>query len=175
MVEVRDNYLPDIFSNIVERVNDTFANRVTDPFNVEFNSGLYEQVVTDKTKNPTNPDILVWLIMPIKVIQNSNFLYGVASPSIIIAKPTDTNYTQAERENLVFSPRLFPVYNEILKQVKADKNISPGLTLNHEQHILPYWGGGEGMSPGQTNLWKFYVDAIKVNFLDLKIRKKPVC
>lgn len=175
MVVVRDNYLPDIFHNIIERVSNTFSTRPSDPFNVEFNHGLHEQVVVDKLRNPTNPDILVWLIMPLKIVRTNKLLYGVASPSIIIAKPTDTNYTQAERENQVFFPRLYPVYNEILTQIKGDKNLSNGLTINHEQQILPYWGGGEGNSPGQPNLWKFYVDAIKVNFTDLQIRKTPLC
>ncbi len=170
-------YLPDIFQGIVQRVSDAFSSRVTDPFAVFFDKGIQKQVgksVYQKTVNSIATWPLVWLVMPFTTDKGDDYsIHGFATCTLIIAAPTDANYTQQQRDDITIKPRLIPIYEIILQEIYREKWFEikgPG-SIKHKQIIRPYWGGSDVEGPNQTNLFKKEVDAIIISGLQLRIKK----
>jgi hypothetical protein len=113
-------FLPDVIESMVTRVNDAFSSRETDPFNVFFDKGIIQQV----RKAFTNADgrfPLVWMVYKFDEVFGTNFAVGQeANFQLIIAMPTDTEYTQQERDDISFKPRLLPIYHELMKEFKRE-------------------------------------------------------
>jgi len=164
-----DPYLPDIIKLVIARVNAVFAYRAVDPFQVYYDHGLYEQVGTDRLRSGRGY-LLVWLVMPFtETAPIDDSYYGDANCKILIATATSNNYTQLEREDINFHPRLIPVYREIINQLKLEPKLLNGSKVDHTKRVIPYWGGGEPAGPGQANLWKDNVEGIEIANCKLKI------
>lgn len=173
--EYIEPYLPDILKCIVARVNSVFENRDDDPFSVHYERGIYSQVGNDRMKNNTGY-LMVWLMMPF--IENSpkdESYYADAICDLIIATTTEANYTQQQREEINFFPRLIPVYHQLKREIKREVKLDNCPKLEHGKMLLPYWGGGDVSGPGAPNLWKNNVDAIKISGLKLKIKNIKCC
>jgi hypothetical protein len=171
-------YLPDIFEGIVTKVSQTFTSSLTDPFNVYFDKGIQSQVAKNIYKNnaPTFP--LIWLVMNfIEDRGKDPELFGSVRVEIIIAMPTDNSYTQQQRDDIVFKPRLIPVYDELLTQIIAERWFrvtTPDLT--HKRILRPYWGFGALNGVDSKNLFENFIDAIQITDLFLDIYDtKIVC
>lgn len=162
-------YLPDIIKCAVARVNTVFETRDDDPFSVQYGHGLYQQVGTDKLS--ADPSVLlVWLVMPFnEEIAQLKGYYSDANCKIVIAIKTDHNYSQQQREEINFHPRLIPVYNQLIQELKEEPKLNNSTMVEHTRVLLPYWGGGDVAEAGQPNLWKNYVDAIEIYPLKLQI------
>jgi hypothetical protein len=170
---VKQPYIPAIIAEVADRVNAYFQSQ-TIPFEVTFDRGLYNQVGNDRLRD-TPGLVLIWLVMPFIEPNESLEYYSDVSLKIIIAKSTDVNYTQIERENINYMPHLLPVYEKFLEELSNQKELQGILRFKHNKEILPYWGGGEEAGPSQTNLWKDYVDAIKISDLKLKVNYLNNC
>lgn len=168
-------YLPDIINGVVARVDAAFSLRTDDPFNVFFDKGILPQV-RRSVYNADGNFPLVWFVMKYDEIFGTNFsIYCEASFQLIIAIPTDNTYTQQQREDISFKPRLIPIYNQIVKEFKREHwFITIGdNTIKHRRQILPYWGMGDVEGTDQDNLFKGkHIDAISVYFQGLKIRRE---
>lgn len=170
-------YLPDIFEGIVARVNTIFSTRPTDPFTVYYDKGIYTQVAKNiyKLANATFP--LVWLVM--NFVENFGDDLEIAystTAHLIIAMPTDEKFTQEQRDEQKFKPRLIPIYDTLIDEIWKDENLQfegPKESVKHKRSLNPYWGGGPTNGTDNKNLFDNYIDAIQVIGLELKI--KNIC
>lgn len=171
-------YLPDIIKLVTARVNAVFEARETDPFSVFYDKGLYNQVGNDRLKTGDNY-LTVWFIMPYSEdAPRDGSYYADAAFDVIIAIKTEANYTQAEREETNFFPRLIPVYKEFIRQLKRETKLENDSFENiykHTKRFLPYWGGGDIAAPGAQNLWKNNADCIMISGLKVKISNTKCC
>lgn len=163
-------YLPDIIEGVVARVNTVFSTRVVDPFNVYFDYGLQNDVTKNiYTKQTAAPLVgtfpLVWLVMNFREERDSEEVFSDDSVDLILAMPTEANYTMRDRTDISFKPRLFPIYLETIEQLKAEPLLRLPDGLKHTKIDLPYWGGGE--SAGAKNLFKNFIDAVQIKNLRL--------
>src|SRR5690606_35452057 len=117
-VEGVDPYLPDIMKCIVARVNTVFETRDEDPFSVHYDRGLYNQVGNDRLSENSG-FYIVWLVMPFAENSPDNdSYYADATCELFIAAPTDSNYSQQQREDINFYPRLVPIYRQLIEEIK---------------------------------------------------------
>lgn len=170
-----DPYLPDILKCVVARVNSIFELRDDDPFSVHYDRGLYQQVGNDRLIDNSG-FIMIWLVMPfIEDGALDRSYYADATCELFIATPTEANYSQQQREDINFYPRLIPVFHELIKEIKNEPKLNRPKIVRHTRTLLPYWGGGDVMGPGQPNLWKNYADCIKISGLKLRIENIKNC
>jgi len=177
-------FLPDIIKDIVTRVDASFSTRATDPFDVFFDKGLLQQVIKSVNKAEGNFP-LVWLVY--KFNEEFGTAVGIeeeVSFQLVLAMPTDNKYTQQQREDIVFKPRLLPIAEQLLFEIRRDKWFShkPGEGgIKYSRHIAPYWGGSSIPNgtdannlfwQGQPGSGKF-AEAIFLNFEKLKIKRRP--
>lgn len=164
-------YLPDIMKGVVDRVNTFFSTRLTDPFSVYYDRGVVGQVKRSVYNADANFP-LIWFVMPYR----ESFEDGIVSEAtfqLIIAMPTDNTYTQQQREDISFIPRLMPIYHETMTQIDKEKWFPfTGGGIVHTREILPYWGMGDVEGPDQANLFDKFVDAISINITGLKVDLK---
>lgn len=171
-------YLPDIIRKVVARVDALMMESAVDPFHVYFDHGNQSQVSRSVYKaGDTFP--LVWLVMPYDMVRGRDFsVFADVTCQIIIAMPTDKDFTQTERDAQVIKPRLIPIYDELMIQLNDEYELSTEL-LNKTPHtatVWPYWGGGYINSGGDTkNLFENFIDAISITDLRFKIKHKKYC
>jgi hypothetical protein len=168
-----DPYLPDIMEGVVARVSAAFEARSVDPFPVFFDKGVYSQV--SKNIYANNPDKfpLVWLVMPFTTKRENFSIYGEVRCELIIVMPTDSKFTQQQRDDISFKPRLLPIYKVLLQEIARERWFSlKSPNVWHNQTIRPYWGGGDVNGSDTPNLFKKEVDAISISNLLLSIRSQ---
>jgi hypothetical protein len=170
-------WLPDIIEGIVSRVNASFSTRSTDPFDVFFDKGLIAQVMRSVNKADGNFP-LVWLVYKFDEQFGKNIsIEEEVSFQLIISMPTDNKYTQQQREDITFKPRLLPIYEQLLFEIKREMWFThqPG-QIKHSRHIAPYWGMGATTDTGNL-FWQGqqgkFADAIFLTFEGLKIKRRP--
>lgn len=166
-------YIPDIFKELVERVNEALQAYET-PIEVLYNDGIYSQVSSDLYKGDQPIDKpLIWLVMPYTEDTKNKRpgCYCKFTGQIIIAMGTSADYTNDERKELIFKPYLVPVFKELLKQISLTGQFgSPDEDeIEYRRRDWGYWGGGEAHLANTDNLFKHKVDAIQINGLSLDI------
>lgn len=168
-------YLPDIMQGVVARADADFFGRAIDPFHVYFAKGIHEQAARDLYASPDNYP-LVWLVMNFPEVRGKDFsIYGEATCTLFLLAPTSAQYTQQQRDDLIFKPRLLPLYQAIMDEIAAE----PGFqfkgsgSIEHTRQVRPYWGGGGVNGMDTPNLFEKQVDAITIT--NLKLRIKNAC
>lgn len=164
-----DPYLPDIMKDVVNRVSLFFENQ--NLFSVSYDKGIYNQVGNDRIKS----DLFIWLVMPFEEKRNDPDIYAEVDARLIIAAGTDANYSMQQREDINIKPKLIPVYERLIEEIKLETRLGNPKDISHTKKILPYWGGGETNGPGAANLWKECFDCIDFTGLRLKIEHKKEC
>lgn len=168
-----DPYLPDIIQGVVERVSAAFQARATDPFTVFFEKGLYTQVAKSVYKEQNHNNYpLIWYVMPEVIIRDDWSVYGHSDFDLYLIMPTDNTFTQQQRDDLSFKPRLVPIYNVLMEEVGREGWFKLGYTIDHKKTLLPYWGGADVGATDTKNLFKKNVDAIRVRFSKIGIRNE---
>lgn len=169
-------FLPNIIENCVGRVSAAFQAREVDPFQVFFDKGIIQQVRRSVYNAQFNFP-LVWLVYKYaETFGNGIAINSTVNFQLIIAMPTETAYTQEQRESISFLPRLLPIYHEIMKEFKREKwfNVVGDNGIKHTMTLLPYWGMGDVEATDVDNLFKGrYIDAISVQITGLAIRRSP--
>jgi hypothetical protein len=174
-------YLPYIIKSVVAKVNTTFSTRLTDPFNVFFDYGLYVDVAKNiyKKENAGIQDAsiypLIWLVEDWDIRRGeAGGNYGEATFDLILAMPTSNEYTADQRTENVFLPRLLPIYDELVYQLSRSKDFSvmSPLKINHTVKKRSYWGGNEGGQDAK-NLFKNFIDALYIPSMTLTLKNKP--
>ncbi len=166
-----DLYLPHLLQDVVSKVSDVFDDRTTDDFNVYFRYGIYQDVWKGINKDA---DVfpLIYLVMHIEETKDRRLdLFSEVTCDLFIAMPTQNDYTMAQREELIFFPRLYPIYEELFTQLKKSKWFISN-AFPHKKIDRFYWGGNE-VGTDTKNMWDRFIDAVQIKGLELKI--KNIC
>lgn len=169
-------YLPTILAGVVDRVNQAFSTRVVDPFAVYFAKGIENQVSKDVYKNKallSAGSVLVWLVMNWTETRGIDVsIYGEVNCTINIVCPTDGSFTQDQRDNQTFLPRLIPVYEVLCKEITRERwfQIKGSNALRHIRVNRPYWSSGDVNGVNVPNLFKKEVDCISLHNLSLRLK-----
>lgn len=170
-------YLPDIMQGVVERVDNTFFSRLVDPFHVFFDKGLYAQVGRNVRDNP-NDFPLIWLIMNFTEDRGSDYgVFADITCDISISMPTKNEYSQQERDDMTFKPRLLLIYEQFIKEVSKEPMfvVHTEKRVKHTRVIRPYWGGSV-KTDGTKNLWdEIYADEVYIRNLKFKLKFNIDC
>jgi hypothetical protein len=162
---------------VVDRVNAAFSTRVDDPFPVYYAKGIETQVSRDIYSTPEylqSGAVVVWLVMNyIQVRGQDVSIFGECTCTLNIISPTDGKFTQAQRDEQIFHPRLLPVYEVLCKEIARERwfQFKGSSAVLHTDIMRPYWGGNaEQNGVNQPNLFKKEVDAISLHALKLRIK-----
>lgn len=173
-------YLPDLLKTIVARVNAEFAARAAKedppgtPIELFFDYGLVSQVTRSVHANPDNFPLL-WLVFNFdENITGNPAEFLNTSIQLLIMTPTENTYSMDQRDTINFKPILFPIYQELLRQIRSAVEFGkPSETdLKHTRTIRPYWGGGDLGGTDTDNLFKKYVDAVHIRNLNLRVKRE---
>lgn len=170
---IPDPYLPDIMEGVVSRVNAAFSTRSVDPFNTLFEKGIQSQVGRQLYGSGWTSEPLIWMVMPYSQRRGKDCsIWGEATCNLIIAMPTDNKFTQQDRDDRSFKPRLLPVYDVLMQEIGREKwfSFAGPNRIEHLQIIRPYWGGGDVAGTDTLNLFKKHIDAIAINNLQLRVK-----
>ncbi len=115
---------------------------------------------------------LVWLVMDFEEKFGGPDYCELPNAQIIIAHNTDMNYSQEERESLIFEPILYPIYSELLYQLKESRLFGMSPVYEHSKTDRPYWGGQESGN-SENNLFNDMIDAIQLRNLNIQV--KNIC
>lgn len=166
-------YLPDIIEGAVTGMNAHFTSLSTNPFPVYFDKGILGQVKKSVYVNNTFP--LTWFVMKYDEIFGKPTIYCEANFQIIIATETSHEYTQQQREDINFKPKLLPMAERLIVEMVKTKWFlcPPGQSFNVVRTNLPYWGMGDVNGADQPNLFKEkYIDAVSLVFTGVKVKRK---
>lgn len=166
-------YIPDLIGAVVAKVNTALESRPTDPHSVYFDFGHHEEVLKQliyKEQNPGKPQKypLIWLVTPFAEERDQLHIYGVATLHFVIAHYTSNTYSMPERRDNVFLPILYPVYHELLKQLKLSQSFVTVGQLSQIKTDIQYAKVDEG-----RNLFNDFVDVVDVK--NIKIQVKNIC
>jgi hypothetical protein len=167
-------YIPDLVGAAVAKVSTTFSSRPTNPFNVYYDFGHHEEVLKNliyKEQDPTKPKKypLIWLVTPFKEKRGGNTFNSIATLHFVIAHYTEMNYSMPERRDNVFMPILYPVYNELMRQLGKSGSFQMPFIPKHDYMDLQF----AKVDTDGTNLFGDYVDVIDVRNFELIV--KNIC
>lgn len=78
---------------------------------------------------------LILLFHPYKVYRNKAHIFGTADFTISILNETEAHYTSDERSAINYKPILYPLYYQLLQQIKESTYFKP-YNLSEIQHTL---------------------------------------
>lgn len=167
-------YIPDLVGAVVQKVDQTFWSRPTNPFHVYYEFGHHEEVLRQLIYKEGNPDKpkkypLIWLVTPFKEVKKEHGLYAETKLHIVIAYYTSNTYSMAERRDNVFKPILYPVYAELLRQLQKSYSFQMQSDPVHTKMDLQY----AKVDSDNKNLFNDFVDVIDIT--DLEIIVKNIC
>lgn len=158
--------LSDIIAGVVARIH-TLAQADDVPFNVLFEFGPLSEV--SKSVNEKN-GVIVWLVEKGEDRNKQMDKYGNASCDIVIGLQTDSLWTMTERMDTNYKPKLIPVYELLVDELKKEKKLSNPYKIDHKKYNLYYWGGGPVNGTNAPNLWEKQIDAILLENVVLTIK-----
>lgn len=171
--------IPGLFQTIAGRVNETFSERLTNPFNVYFDHGVYdtvnknlqfrdESITLKEAKYP-----LIWLVTPLRTDKpiGADYAAEILDADILILMGTNNEVSNDERNTKYFEPFLRPIYQEFLRQIDLSCyfDVLSANAIPHEVKEWPYHSGPEDVS-GKFNLFKDFIDCIQIRRLRLKVQ-----
>lgn len=166
-------YLPDILGGVVSRVDAATFSKTVNPFHTYYEKGIYVQAgkdVSDMVYSGQSPFPLVWFVMPYVETFGRVGVFADVSFDIIIAMPTDPNWSQDEREQNTINPYLIPVYEQLMKEISKERWLVYDIKQPHKRIIRPFWGGADQQGGYVQNMFKQHIDAIHVKNITCAIR-----
>lgn len=161
--------LSDIVSGVVDKINAvTIADLI--PFEVKFEFGPLSEVSKAVYNYPAST-VVVWLVEKGEDRKRSD-LYGVAGNDIIIGLQSDSTWTMAQRMDTNYKPKLLPVYELLVQELKNERLLNNPYKIDHKKYNLYYWGGGSVNGTNAPNLWEKMIDAILMEGTILSIKNK---
>ncbi len=173
-----DQYLPHLIKSVVEKVSAVMLTK-PEPFQVSYFYGNYQDIAKELSRKRLKDEDdfypLVCLLMPYQ-IRKPDMGEPTALFDLLIIHDTKSEYLMPQREELIFFPRLLPVYEEILRQIRKDgKAFTTTAGIDHTEVIRPYWGGNESGNADAKNLFDDYVDAVQMKDMKLVIKGSNIC
>lgn len=160
-------YLPDLFSPIVAGMSTVLG------YPIYYRWGHREEITKELTELDGSKSLksnkypLVWLVMDFDEAKGDNFdVYSKTAISFVFAVGTEINYTEQQRRDKSFLPKLLPMYGEFINQVSVSATFRQPYAagIKHNFMLRPYWG------EGGKNLFNDFVDAIEIRNLKLDVR-----
>lgn len=101
-------------------------------------------------------------------------IYSEPRLNLIIATRTEPTYNSDERKENSFKPILYPIWEELEKQLLWDSRFNTsGIGLSYTQ-IDHYFWGRQGIYGVEGNIFNDWIDCIEIRDLNLKV-KQPNC
>lgn len=168
-----------LFAQVAASVNTSLSTRAVDPFNVYFDYGRYLEItrrLTEKQGGVTTPSKrfpLIWLVIPFNEhYGDTEQVCELSKLQIMIACLTNKDSTTPDRMADNFVPRLFPIYDELIKQITISGFFSEiGYNVPHDKINQPYWDGKEN-GPNQANMFDDFIDAIQLKNIQLTVNEQ---
>ena len=112
---------------------------------------------------------LVWLVMD---FEEDKTELGVAtvSPTLFICAKSDVAYDMKKRRDTTFLPVLYPIYEELIRQIGQSPKFKRPAFIPHTKIDRPFFKG----ETKDGNLFNDAVDAIQLKDLKLQIAL-PLC
>jgi len=110
---------------------------------------------------------LVALLQDIEETVEVDGLQATASVTVVICTDTDPNYNSAQRYTNTFTPLLYPLYEEFIKQLRLSPYIA-SVSPEYKKIDRLYWGR-EGLFGNTGNIFDNYIDAIELTGIELRI------
>lgn len=97
--------------------------------------------------------------------------YAIARLNLIIATATRPNYKSHQRQEVSFDPVLYPIYDELMRQIRRRGLfvvVNPRSDMPHDKIDRKYWGR-EIVGGTDANKLADHLDAIEIRDLRLKL------
>jgi hypothetical protein len=173
-----------IFREVVERINLVLMEKRPDILSsagtVQYMHGHPLEIINrlkQKDKGQSArfnkyPLIALFQDFPEESTANNVGIETEATLHFIIAKGTKREYIASERYEYNFVPFLYPIYEEFLRQIVADKSFQVYSVdrLQRQKWDRLYWGRS-GLYGNEGNIFNDYLDVIEIKNLKLKIIK----
>lgn len=88
---------------------------------------------------------------------------------MIICRATLPEYKAQERYDKNFKPFLYPIYEELKKELMSNPNLLGYSALKISKYDRLYWGRQIAYAGGEANRFQDYLDAIEIINLTIKI------
>lgn len=176
-------YIVDYFRDIVQAasVKLTAQLQVYDPLitGIHYHHGHpieIVEIISELANAPTKlfdrfPLIALFQDFPETIGQAPGF-YADGVFHLIIARGTEHNYSAPERYDKNFKPILYPIYFELLEQIRLSRKfeiVTGSDTYPHTKIDRLYWGR-EGLYGNTANIMNDRVDCIEIKDLRLRIK-----
>ncbi len=103
-----------------------------------------------------------------------NTVYKAFDFNLIIAYNTKHNYTSAKRRDEIFKLILQPLYRKLIDEMKLNRNHYFVIVNDYIDHTKydRYFLGSESVNQNKLN---DFVDAVEIEFRNIKITNKYIC
>lgn len=166
-MQVLAQYIPDLFAPVGIRMAQLCK------FDVFYDWGhkdemtrKFDRLDASKTqKGKKYP--LFWLVMDFDETHGKSMnTYANLSLSFVLAVSTDPMFSQQQRRDKSFLPRLLPMYEAFLQAITEQTTMRKpyGPLIEHKAALRPYWGDGVN-----KNLFNDFVDVIEIRNFNLDI------
>lgn len=170
-------YIVDIMRDVVGAVSAALLTQLqaVDPLisAVHYDYGhitdLRERLVTQGKVDATAKYPRVILFEDYRLRHAQEGLTGITDLQLLIIHPSKKEITRQEREDGVFRPILYPIYQEFLKQLylSGKFNIYDVTKIQHDQINRPHWGDPE-LYKNKEYLLNDVLDGIEIANLQLQ-------
>lgn len=168
----------DLIQTIVSRVSAVVVASLkqVDPLitGVHFEYGHYtdiqERLITySKTEKKHDRYPLVALFEDDRTAHTDGNFFGMANKKIIILTTSSNSWTRQQREERTFRPILYPIYEELLRQIWLSGyfNVWQPEQIRHDQINRPHWGDPK-LYGNDGYLFTDILDGIELNNLQLQ-------
>lgn len=173
-------YVKDIIGDIVAKVSAKLLTKLkaVDPLitGVHYEYGHYTDIQerliakSESTSQRTARFPLIAVFEDDRINHKREGIFGVAGMKMIILAQTSDKITRVQREERVFKPILYPIYEEFLNQLWLSGKFmvySPD-QIEHTQINRPHWGD-PGIYKNEGYLFTDVLDGIELSNLQLPI------
>lgn len=165
---VTEVYIEDVMSAIVAEIHYNGAD-------VFFDYGNYVEIankLSEKNRNNTKYPLFALIEDITETESNEDDVYKIYDFTMIIAYHTLQNYSTQQRLTNIFKLILQPLYRNLLDEMLSSLKFK--ITRDYIEHTKTnrYFLGSE--TPNQ-NKFNDYVDAIEINFRNVKLLKQSNC
>lgn len=162
--------ITDIFTDVVAKTAAALAMSVDSHYGYvkELNETLIQMSKSPEMYDKRFP--LVWLMQPF-TIEEQPLVYGsVGELRMYIMTGTQKGYKSYQRQAQVFDPVLYPIRNELVRQMKGRNELST-YPSRWEYSFTDYYYWGEDAQ----NVLNDIVDTIEVRFRNVFIKNNKNC
>lgn len=168
-----------LVSGVCKAVQDILALAIPSiPF-INYQYGYFDELVETLLQYSLTSEFtakkfpLIWLEQPYTTERNSPLYFGeTLDLRIFIIMETDRNAKAASRMISIFKPKLYPIYSELLNQIKHWPNFDNSFFTNHLVRDYYFW---EDENNPQVSALNDVVDCIQMSRVKIKLLNNLNC